>query len=210
MDITSKSLHHANIVFVFEEKKFVLPDNTALMGVYQGDLAAGAQFVDDPVLKTKILDLPRLKTQIAIDLNRLRVEDFSQTEPENSNLINTALYVHQQLFNQIPLAGLGFNFDIYYRSSEVIRLEDLFKKLVDAKALEKKDLRDVGIQFTLEKEGGKKRETYFLKIIAPLEIVLHINHHFSLKKLPEKDELTAIFENCYKETDEVIKNLKIS
>jgi len=187
-----------------------LPDNTALMGVYQGDLAAGAQFVDDPVLKTKVLDLPRLKTQIAIDLNRLRVEDFSQTEPENSNLINTALHVHQQLFNQIPLAGLGFNFDIYYRSSEVIRLQDLFKKFVDAKALEKNDLRDVGIQFTLEKEGGKKRETYFFKIIAPLEIVLHINHHFSLKKLPEKDELSAMFENCYKETDEVIKNLKIS
>ena len=210
MDITSKSLHHANIVFVFEERKFVLPDNTALMAVYQGDLAAGAQFVDDPVLKTKILDLPRLKTQIAIDLNRLRVEDFSQTEPENSNLINTALHVHQQLFNQIPLAGLGFNFDIYYRSSEVIRLQDLFKKFVDAKALEKNDLRDVGIQFTLEKEGGKKRETYFLKIIAPLEIVLHINHHFSLKKLPEKDEITAMFENCYKETDEVIENLKIS
>ena len=125
-------------------------------------------------------------------------------------MINTALHVHQQLFNQIPLAGLGFNFDIYYRSSEVIRLQDLFKKFVDAKALEKNDLRDVGIQFTLEKEGGKKRETYFFKIIAPLEIVLHINHHFSLKKLPEKDEITAMFENCYKETDEVIKNLKIS
>lgn len=187
-----------------------MPDNTALMAVYQGDLAAGAQFVDDPVLKTKILDLPRLKTQIAIDLNRLRVEDFSQTEPENSNLINTALHVHQQLFNQIPLAGLGFNFDIYYRSSEVIRLQDLFKKFVDAKALEKNDLRDVGVQFTLEKEGGRKREAYFLKIIAPLEIVLHINHHFSLKKLPEKDEISAMFENCYKETDEVIKNLKIS
>ncbi len=208
MDITSKSLHHANIVFVFEERKFVLPDNTALMAVYQGDLAAGAQFIDDPVLKTKVLDLPRLKTQIAIDLNRLRIEDFSQEEPENSNLINIALNIHQQLFNQIPLVGLGFNFDIYYRSSEVIRLQDLFKNFVDGKVLEKNDLRDVGVQFTLEKEGGRKRETYFLKIIAPLEIALHINHHLPLKKLPEKDELTAMFEKCYKETDEVIQNLK--
>jgi len=98
VEITSKSLHHANIVFVFEKNKFILPDNTALMAVYQGDLAAGAQFIDDPVLKTKVLDLPRLKTQIAIDLNRLRVEDFSQEEPENSNLINTALHIYQQLF----------------------------------------------------------------------------------------------------------------
>jgi len=208
MDITSKSLYHANFVLVFRKEKFAFPDHSLLFSVYQGEKAAGARFIDDPILKTKVLDLPALKIQIAIDPNRLRLEDFSQQEPPNSNLVNETLNVYQQLFSQAPLISLGFNFDIYYRSSGVIQLRDLFNNFADSKILEKGDLRDVGVQFTLDKGGGK-REVYFLKIIAPLEIAVHVNHHFPVSKLPEQAELNTIFEKCYDATDEIIENLKL-
>jgi hypothetical protein len=208
MDITSKSLHHSNIVFVFAEGKFLMPENAAILSLYQGQVAAGATFADDAVLRTKVLNLPRLKLQIGVELNRLRVDDNSQQEPNETTLVNEALSIYPKLFPQTSLIGLGFNFDIYYQFREFIRLKDFFELFAEPKILEKADLRDLGVQFTLEKEGGKKRETYFLKITAPLEIAVHINHHFATTKIPDQSALQKLFEQCYNESDEIIQNLK--
>ena len=208
MDITSKSLHHSNIVFVFAEGKFLMPENAAILSLYSGQMAAGATFADDVVLRTKVLDLPRLKLQIGVELNRLRVDDNSQQEPSETTLINEAFSVYHKLFPQTPLTGLGFNFDIYYQFREYIRIKDFFELFTNSEILEKADLRDLGVQFTLEKEGGKKRETYFLKITAPLEMAVHINHHFATTKIPNQPALQKLFEKCYNETDEVIQNLQ--
>ncbi len=208
MDITVKSLHHSNIVFVFQEGKFLIPENAAILSLYQGQTAAGATFADDVVMRTKVLDLPRLKLQISVEPNRLRIDDNSQQEPAQTPLVNEVLSIYRQLFPQTPLIGLGFNFDIYYQFRDVIRLKDFFEFFADPKILEKADLRDLGVQFTLEKEGGKKQETYFLKITAPLEIAAHINHHFFMPKVPDQPAFQKLFEKCYDEIDETIQNLK--
>ncbi len=209
MLITSKSLHRANFVVAFEEGKFVAPDNPLLTALYQGQEAAGAHFIDDPVLRTKILDLPRLKIQVAVEPNRFLVEYTAGEEPRNSRLISEATRIYQQLFAQFPLTSFGFNFDFYYRFSDVIRLKDLLLNFSEPKILEKADLRDLGVQFTLEKEGGKKQETYFIKITAPLEVAVHLNTHFNQKKLPGPEDLQKIFEKCYNEIDETIQLLRL-
>lgn len=209
MEIVSKSLHHSNIVFVFEQGKFLIPDNSVLGSLYQGEAAAGAHFIDDPILRTKVLDLPKLKLQIIVESNRLRIEDNSQEEPQSSSLIREALAVFQKLFFQMPPTGLGFNFDIYYQFRDVIRINDLFHQFADPKILEKADLRDLGIQFTLGKEGGKKQEQYFLKVTAPLELAVHANLYFPLKKLPEQTDLQKLFEKCYNEVDKTIQLLRL-
>lgn len=208
MLITSKSLFHSNIVVVFEVGKFLAPENSALAALYQGEAAKGARFIDDPILRTKVLELPQLKLQIAVEPSRLRVEDLSQEEPQQSFLIKEFLNINQQLFSQFSPVGFGFNFDIHYRFSDVIRLQDLFDGLANREILEKADLKDLGVQFTLDKEGGKKQEQYFIKITAPLEIAVHVNHHFPVKKLPDQDVLQKVFEECYEKTDVVIQNLK--
>lgn len=214
MQITSKSLYHSNLVFLFKEEKFIPLDNAALTGFYRGQAAVGARFIDDVVAQTKILTLPALKIKIILERARLRIEDESQEEPQKSTLVKEAFKIFQQLFSQFPLTGFGFNFDIYYRFSEVIRINDLFGYFVGSKILEKNDLRDLGIQFTLEKEGGKKLEQYFIKITAPLEIVAHVNHHFSTPMLPttsmgqnQDAALQKFFEENYNQTDEVVRNL---
>jgi len=215
MRITSKSLHHSNIVFVFDESRFIAPENHVLASFYRGEAAIGARFVDDPVLRTKILELPKLKLQISVEPVRLKIDDNSQEEPEKSFLIKEAVNVFQQLFSQnSKLIGFGFNFDIYYQTNQVIRLQDFFAGFAGKEALKKSELMDFGVQFTLEKDGGKKREIYFIKITAPLEIAVHVNYHFpSLKlapplRLPELSEIETSFSKCYNETDEIIEGLK--
>lgn len=208
MDITSKSLHRSNIVFVFAEGKFLMPENAAILSLYSGQMAAGATFADDPALRTKVLNLPRLKLQIGVELNRLRVDDNSQQEPADTILINEVFSVYHKLFPQTPLIGLGFNFDIYYQFREYIRIKDFFEFFTDSEILEKADLRDLGVQFTLDKEGGKKQETYFIKITAPLEMAVHVNHHLVTTKIPDQPALQKLFEKCYNGTDEIIQNLR--
>jgi hypothetical protein len=66
MEIVSKSLHHSNIVFVFETGNFRAPDNSEILSLYKGELASGSNFIDDVNFKIKILDLPRLKIQLVI------------------------------------------------------------------------------------------------------------------------------------------------
>ncbi len=208
MEPISRSLHRTNIVFVFEKNKFFLPDNSVFAGLFKGETASGARFLDDNILQTKILDLPRLQLQIVAESSRLRVEDFAGQKPEDSSLIEQALNIYQQNFAQFPLTGFGFNFDIYYRFSDFINIRHLFLEFVKPEILAETDLRDLGVQFTLERKGGKKQETYFLKITAPLELMAHVNHHFSQPKLPEKNQLRELFEKCYNETGDVIKNLQ--
>lgn len=223
MLIAAKSLHHANFVIVFAENKFLTPDNTQLNSLYSGQSAAGARFIDDPIVQTKILTLPAVKIRIILERNRLRIEDESQKEPQDSQLIDEAVYIYQSLFSQFPLTGFGFNFDIYYRFNEMMRMKDLFTNFAEEKILEKNDLQDLGLQFTLDR-GSKKQIQYFIKIVSPLEIAVHVNHHFPAKELPflppeigkssEKFDksksfpLHQLFEKCYNETDEVIEKLK--
>lgn len=208
MNITSKSLYNSNIVFVFEEGNILLPDNSILTSLYRGKEAAGARFVDHLTLNTKILDLPELKIKIVTEPSRLRIEDLSQENPDNSKLIQEANNVYQKLFSQSSLIGFGFNFDLYYRFDNLIQVQELFKNLVNQKILNEADLRDLGIQFTLDKDGGKKQEIYFVKITAPFEIAVHANHHFRLKKLPGQNEIERLFKKCYANIDPVIENLQ--
>jgi len=223
MEITVKSIHHSNIVFVFNKEKFIMPENSEILNLYQGQAAAGAAFADDVVLKTKIFDLPRLKLQVSVEPFRLRLDDNSQLEPTETNLIYEAFLIYSKLFSKVPLVGFGFNFDLYYQFRDAILVKELFQQFAEPKILEKADLRHFGLQFTLEKEGGRRQETYFLKVTAPLEMAVHANFHFNTNKLPifppvigQPDELTKdrlvplqnLFETCYNEIDELIQNLR--
>ncbi len=213
MKITSRSLHHANIVFVFDESRFLPPENHLLTSFYRGEAAIGSRFVDDPIMRTKILDLPKIKLQVTVEPGRLKVDDGSQEEPDKSSLIEEAEKIYRQFFQQNKLTGFGFNFDVYYQTDRVVRLEDLFDSFAGKEALRKRQLLHLGWQFTLEKDGGDRRETYFVKITAPMEVAVHANYHFSLNppsylKLPELPEMKKNFRDCYRETDELIKALK--
>ena len=87
-------------------------------------------------------------------------------------------------------------------------IKEFFAHFMDSKILEKANLLDIGVQFTLEKEEGKRRETYFLKVTAPLEVAVHVNSHFFVSKILEPLDIQELFETCYEEIDDIAYNLK--
>ena len=208
MKITYKSLHHVNIVFIFDEKKFVMPENSAILSVYPSPANGGANFADDVTIRTKVLDLPRLKLQISVEPNRLRIDDNSEGELKDSMLLKDSTMICEKLFPNASLTGFGFNFDLYYQFENVLMIKEFFSRFIEAKILEGTNLLDLGVQFTLEKEGGLRRDTYFLKVTAPLELAVHVNSHFFTPQILDQTATKELLEKCYEEVDGVIENVK--
>lgn len=204
--ITSKSLHHSNITLLFDRTTIQVPDNALLSSLYNQEKSKGAQFVDDPLIHSKLLTLPAINLRVIWENGRLRIEDESQNEPEKSTLAKETTYIYEKLFGKQKLLGYGFNYDIFYRYNNVIGMERIFTHFFGKEILEHADLRDIGVQFTLEKKNKNITEVWFLKITAPLEVAVHINRHFAENELPKQDKLHILFENCYTEADNVMKN----
>lgn len=206
--ITSKSLHHANIALLFNERDFSLPESADLMALYKGADAKGARLVDDPVLPAKVLTLPAIKTRLTVEYPRLRIDDESMLELDKSRLAKDARHAYDALFKKYPLGAWGINMDIYFRTQNLIPLQDLFLPYFGKEALEGADLLDTGIQFTLRRK--KFVEVWFIKVTGPLEIAVHINRHFRDTDFPSEKGLQDALLKCYNETDKMMENFMFS
>ena len=202
--ITSKSIQHSNITCVFNEQQFVTPDNMAFQLLFTGEIAKGMRFLDDPVIGAKVLTLPQLKIKVVLEGRRLRIEDESQEEPAVTQLIAHASTIINGLFPHTLLDAFGFNFDVYYRFNNVIPMKHIFENTFGKQVLKKTDLRDFGMQFSLDTGKLGIVDTYFLKVTAPLELVVHMNRHFPAKKIAPEKELKTMMATCYNEIDEII------
>lgn len=205
--ITSKSLFHSNIVVLFQEQNFIAPDNSAFASLYSGQGVVGARFFDDPFIQLKTLTFPNMNLKISLEKQRLRVEDLAANEPKSSVLVQETLNICQKLFPQTALAGFGFNFDFFFRFNTLLPIKDAFARFFGNEPLQNTDLRDFGFQFTLDRGNGNF-DVYFLKVTSPLELAAHLNRHFNEQKLPQKEKLQKMLENCYNDVDKVVGQLK--
>jgi len=208
--IKSHSLHKSNIVFVFKERNVPAPENHELAGLYAGDAAKGAQLVDDPLMRMKILDVPVKGLQIAWEARRLRVEDMQAVEPEESTLIDHAVMAYETLVapRKIILDSLGFNFEVYYQTKDVIRINDYFNELSGTFLDIGSGLMDFGWQWTVAEKNRKALRGFFLKVTAPLEFTMHHNSHFPVKELPSRKDLQAMFRETYRLMNAIASGLK--
>lgn len=209
--ISSDSLHKSNIVFIFRDKNPNLPENSELTGLFSGERGRGAQMVDDPLMRMKILDVPQMKIQVALEGNRLRVEDLEARTPEDSIIIEEGVRIFKSLYanRQIILEGFGFNFEIYFQNSDIIQIGNLFNG-ISLQPLEMGEtLLDFGWQWTTADKNGSETNGYFLKITAPLEFVVHHNAHFKLREIPEIKELKKLFESSYRKTRVAAESLRL-
>jgi len=208
--INSDSLHKSNAVFVFKNKNRELPNNQEMIVLYPGDASRGVQLVDDPMMRMKVMDVPQLKIQVACEMERLRIEDMQALPPEKSELMELAVRAYEglNLNNRFSLVGLGFNFEVFYQTAEVIDIGNHYNKL--SQPLEVGDgILDFGWQWTVQTKNGKRVDGYFLKITAPLEFVLHHNAHFNLENLPPLPELKNLFKEAYEKTHRAAEDLKL-
>lgn len=188
----------------------MVPENGEFTILYIGEQAKGANFIDDPVMRFKVYHLPKLKMTFTLEGTRFRVDQDPEDGNLNSAIMSEGLNAYRNLFSKCTLESYGFNFDIIYRFDNTLQLNYLFGLFADSdKILDKQDLTALGVQFTLQRPN--RSETYFLKIVSPLELVVHVNYHFNLgksDKLPDEHKMKELFQKSYEETDKVIKNLK--
>lgn len=209
--IKSHSLHKSNIVFVFKEHIVTPPENHEIVGLYAGAAAKGAQLVDDPMMRMKILDVPARGLQIAWEARRLRIEDMRAVEPGESLLIDDAVIAYESLVapRKLFLDSFGFNFEVYYQTSDVIRINDHYNEIAGTFLDVGAGLMDFGWQWTVAEKNGKTMNGYFLKVTAPLEFTMHHNTHITAKELPAKKDLQAMFRDAYETTNRTAALLKL-
>lgn len=209
--IKSHSLHKTNIVFVFKEHNVPPPENQEIAGLYAGDAAKGAQLVDDPFMRMKVMDVPARGLQIAWEARRLRIEDLRAVEPESSTLVDDAVAAYGTLIapRNIFLDSLGFNFEVYYQTADVIRINDHYNEIAGTFLEIGSGLMDFGWQWTVAEKNGKELNGYFIKVTAPLEFTMHHNAHFGAKEMPSKKDLQAMFERAYEATNKAAAKLKL-
>lgn len=211
MRFNFKSLHQANVVFVLDPNGFVAPDNAAFTSLYEGEAGSGARFVDDPVIGTKYLNLPKQQLNVTLERTRLRIDDDSKLPPDETRLVKEAMYIYGKLFPASTLSAYGFNFDFFYRFPQVIPADGIFAEFASKELLKKAKLRDLGIQFALEKEGGKTQEVFFIKFTGPIEIALHYNvHHRATGELPKQQRMEELFKQAYLTPDATVEQLNFS
>lgn len=205
--ITSQSLDRSNLVFNFSPENFSVPENQDLISLFEGEKNRGANFVDNPAMRLKVLHIPGTNLSLTLEGNRFRIDDHSQSLPAESILISEGVTAYRKLFSRCKLDGFGFNFDIYFRFDRTIPVDFFFKTIVKERVLENSDLRNFGIQFALERPSLRRIDTYFLKITAPIEIVVHANYHFNNNELPKPERLQKLFEKSYDEIGNFVSNL---
>ncbi len=209
--IKSHSLHKSNIVLVFKEHTVPPPENHEIVGLYAGEAAKGAQLVDDPMMRMKILDVPARGLQIAWEARRLRIEDMRAAEPEDSLLVDEMVMAYETLVapRKIFLDSFGFNFEVYFQTVDVIRINDHFNEISGTFLDLGAGLMDFGWQWTLAEKDGKTLRGYFLKVTAPLEFTMHHNAHFSARELPPKKDIQAMFRESYALMNATAARLKL-
>jgi hypothetical protein len=111
----------------------------------------------------------------------------------------TALYPDKQ-----PEA-YGYNYDMIYRVDTVIPVKEIMGSFLKSSATE--EVKDFGWQYTLSKEKGKRAETYFFKMVSPIEYGVHANFHFNESILPKTEDLQASFEKKYADADESLMHI---
>ncbi|TSC90961.1 MAG: hypothetical protein CEN90_688 [Parcubacteria group bacterium Licking1014_17] len=205
--ITGKSLHNSNTVFVMQQGSFVVPENGEFSIIYTGAEAEGMHFIDDPAMQVKLLTVPKLGVTVTLDGGKLKIDDIKKRDFGENNIVKESIRAFNSLFPDKDIVGFGFNMDIYYRFDNAIPIELLTDNFVDKKLPGSREITDFGFQFSARNEKSGRFERYFFKIAAPLELIAHVNHHYTERSVPKEERLKELFAACYNETDEVIEAL---
>ena len=185
-----------------------LPEASAVFALYPGPLSKGARMMDDTALRSRSFTLPALDFQIIFEPTRIRIEALTPKKPDELNLGEHLAIIIASLYPGRPFPRFGFNYDIAYQYDAVIQQNEIIKTFVD------KETRDMvthfGWQFTVMKDKGKRRETYFCKVVSPLELRIMSNVESDSLIPTDKNVANRLYAQWYTECQEVVTHLTIS
>jgi hypothetical protein len=194
MEILSKNIEMSNVITIFKDS-FFFPEAPLFMSLFNKNDLSGSHFADDPVMRVRMFEFPQTKFKYIFERNRFRIEDYGFRDPKDSQGAAEMHRIISALYPGIKPVAYGFNYDAILKLSSVIPQQEIMGHFLREESLS--FLKDFGWQYTLEKEKGKKLETYFLKAVSPIELRIHANHHFNEQILPSSRKLQEDFEKCY-------------
>ncbi len=207
MNITAKHIDRSNVVFSFKEGSIAAPDPAQMFALYSSAAAQGSMFSDHPALATRIFDFPNLGLQWVFEPGRVRLEDKKHRPPAESGLPKEALRVLSALYPKVIPMAHGFNYDILYRVGAVIPTDEIMGAFLKPESIA--DVRDFGWQYTLAHEKGRKTETYFFKMVSPIEFSVHANFHVNDAGYPSEKELESSFVARYADVDKSLSHMSL-
>lgn len=203
MQITARQPVELTAVAVSTKNKLQLPDPAGVFGFFSSG-SEGAQYFDDPALGVRAFTFPALKLRITFERIRVRVEDTGSRRAEDLDIGSTLSKLSAALYPEKTFDRFGFNYDVVYRFDQMIPTESIIAGFIGSDMRE--EVSHFGWQFTLSKEKGKRRESYFCKVISPLEIDILANVEFD-RMLPSPEETQAQFVSNFGDVQAVLKNI---
>lgn len=207
MAIVARNLESLSMVVVAGET-LPLPDPSAVFAHFTGDEAKGARMLDDTALHLRSFLLPGVNTRIVFEPTRVRFEALTPRAPTEGTFAERAAKALHALYPKRPFPRMGFNYDIAYQYDAVIQQRVIVGAFLDKDTLE--DTTHFGWQFTLAKDKNARRETYFCKVVSPLELRVMANIELDKPLSHTPADTQSLFERCYTEAQEIVEHLKIS
>jgi hypothetical protein len=207
MAIVARNLESVSLVVVAGET-LPLPDPAEVFAHFTGAEAKAARMLDDAALHLRSFLLPGVDMRIIFEPTRVRFEALNPKKPSEEKFAERAAQSLHALYPKRPFPRIGFNYDIAYQYDAVIQQRVILGAFLDKDTLE--DTTHFGWQFSLAKEKGTRRETYFCKVVSPLELRIMANIEHDRPLSPAPAETQALYERCYTECQEIVEHLKIS
>ncbi len=208
MNITAKHIQRSNIVVTFAPGSITLPEASQIFSLYNAEQTKGATFSDTPSMMTRVFEFPVVGLQWVFEPTKIRLEDKMNRPPRDSRLAYELRRLLATLYPDRTPQAYGFNYDMIYRIDAAIPIKEIMGAFVKSSTLE--DVKEFGWQYTVVKEKGKRAETYFFKMVSPIEYGVHANFHYNESILPKADDLQAAFERKYADADESVASISLT
>lgn len=208
MNTTAKHIQRSNVIVTFVPGATSLPEASQIFGLYSQEQAKGSTFLDTPSMSTRIFEFPVIGLQWVFEPAKIRLEDKMNRTPKDSRLAHEMRRLIGALYPEKKSTAYGFNYDMIYRVDTVIPVAEVMGSFLKPSTLE--DVKEFGWQYTLVKDKGKRAETYFFKMISPIEYGVHANFHYNETVVPKADDFQAAFERGYIDADESMHHIQFS
>lgn len=207
MAIVARTLEGITCVAVTAAPPLGMPDPSKVLALFPKEAQTGARYLDDAALGVRVFTFPNIDLRLIFEPSRVRVEATKPKKPDELPLAEFLSMLVETCYPKMPFPRYGYNYDFSYQYDAVIPQGHIIGAFLDKETSEK--TTHFGWQFTLSKEKGKRKETYFMKVTSPLELRAMANIEFE-QALPKGKESQSAFVRCYTEAQGIAEHVNFS
>lgn len=208
MKIIDKRILQINITAILENIEIESISSQKLKDIFELN--------DDERKNTVFFEVPGIRSffiqnraiEVIFESNRIRFNDKTGKEAEESNLIYYLQKVFVKLFEVDKIIAYGFNYDVLISYEEKINFENLFSDNV-LKILNGEKLLEAGFRIAFKK-NERRLDFQLVPILGNLkQVIATLNVHFDIPKIENYDLIKEQFLNGYSEMQEIISRLEV-